>query len=188
MPKGDAMNVRRIDPEPITIYLAIVATFTASVAAANYIKTHYKPLPSAVRAGVSKSLAELEDHVKHLRADLSILKDIFAKAMFPNGRGIRLGNGAYLTADEFSRYMKTSDSVIRRLGDVNKLTLKMEREATKLPNPQDLGITNVLGSAYEELDSLLNSRDLSIDSAWERLRSIADNLETAIDELRKQLG
>jgi hypothetical protein len=84
--------------------------------------------------------------------------------------------------------MNTSESVIRRLGDVNKLTLKMERETTKLQNPQDLGITNVLGSAYEELESLLNSRDLSIDSAWERLHSIADNLETAIDKLRKQLG
>jgi hypothetical protein len=31
---------RHIDPEPITIYLAIVATYSASVATVNYLKTH----------------------------------------------------------------------------------------------------------------------------------------------------
>ena len=178
---------RRIDPEPVTIYLAIVATFTASVAAVNYIKTHHKPLPSTVRANVSQSLAELEDHTKHLRADLSIIQDIFSKAKFPNGRTIRLGNGAYLTAAEFSRYMGTSDAVLRRLRDVHKLALKMEREATRLTALQAGPITNILGETYESLDDLMNNRNLTVDNAWEKLRAIADGLEHAIRELRRQL-
>jgi uncharacterized coiled-coil protein SlyX len=188
MTKGENMTIRRIDPEPITIYLAIVATFTASVAAANYVKTHCKPLPSSVRMRISKSLAELEDHVRRLRADLDILQDIFSKAKFPNGTGIRLGNGAYLSATEFDRYMKVSSSVIHRLSDVNKLTLKMEKETTRLDYLEDGPVTNILGQVYESLDSLLNSHDLSIDRAWEQLRYIADNFEKAIDDLREQIG
>lgn len=182
------MTVRRIDPEPITIYLAIAATFSATVAAANYVKTHYKPLPSAVRVNVSRSLVELEDHVKRLRADLSILRDIFSKAEFQDGRGIRLGNGAYLTSAEFSRYMKVSKGVMRRLAEVNEVTLKMERETTRLSSPPQQGVTNVLGAAYEELERLLQSRNLSVDDAWEQMESIANSLEAAIRDIRKQLG
>lgn len=178
---------RRIDPEPITIYLAIVATFTASVAAVNYIKTHQKPLPSQMRESVSHALTELEDHTKHLRADLSIIQDIFSKASFPNGRTIRLGNGALLTAAEFSRYMGTSDAVLRRLRDVHKVAMKMEREVSRLTYVQAGQVTNLLGDTYGRLNDLINSRDLSVDHAWEQLRAVADGLEQAIRELRKQL-
>jgi len=188
MTKGDDMNIRRIDPEPITIYLAIAATFTATVAAANYIKTHFEPLPSSVRRRITESLVQLEGHVRHLRTDLDILQDIFSEAEFPNGRAIKLGNGAYLTAAEFNRYMKVSNGVISRLGEVNKLTLKMEKETTNLRYIEDRPITNMLGDVYERLDSLLNARDLSIDGAWEQLRYIADNLEDSINEIRKQIG
>jgi len=41
---------KRVDSEPITIYVAIAATYAASVATANYIKTHYGALPTRVRA------------------------------------------------------------------------------------------------------------------------------------------
>ncbi|MBT3015758.1 MAG: hypothetical protein KME63_08450 [Candidatus Thiodiazotropha sp. (ex Clathrolucina costata)] len=182
------MTIRRIDPEPITIYLAIAATFTATVAAANYVKTHHRPLPTAIRRKLAGSLAELEDHVVRLRADLDILEDIFSKAEFPNGTGIRLGNGAYLTPEDFNRYMKVSSGVIRRLSEVNKLTLKMEKDASRLDYLEEGPVTNMLGQAQERLDELLNSRDLSIESAWEQLRYIADNLDSAIRELRNQIS
>lgn len=182
------MSERRIDPEPITIYLAIVATFTASVSAANYIKTHYKTLPAVAHKNISRSLAELEDHVRYLRADVEIIRNIFSRAQFPNGRAIRLGSGAHLTEAEFGRFMKTSQSVIRRLADVQELALKMERETTKMPGLQQLPFTNALGAAYEQLESLLSSRDLSVNSAWEQMQSIAESVEKAIRELRRQLG
>lgn len=182
------MTIRRIDPEPITIYLAIAATFTATVAAANYVKTHHRPLPTAIRRKLAGSLAELEDHVVRLRADLDILQDIFSKAEFPNGTRIRLGNGAYLTPEDFNRYMKVSGGVIRRLSEVNKLTLKMEKDASRLDYIEEGTVTNMLGQAQERLDKLLSSTDLSIESAWEQLRYIADNLDNAIRDLRIQIS
>lgn len=187
MTNGGEMTIRRIDPEPITIYLAIAATFTATVAAANYVKTHHGPLPTAIRQKLASHLAELDDHIVRLRADLDILQDIFSEAEFPNGTGIRLGNGAYLTPYGFDRYVKVTDSIIRRLSEVNKLSLKMEKQASGLDYFEDGPVTNMLGQAHDNLDKLLNSKDLSIESAWEQLRYIADNLDRAIHEIRNQI-
>ena len=85
---------RRLDPEPITIYMAIAGTCAATAATVNLIKTHYKPLPSEVRNRLVELLTNLEDHIKRLVADLSIIEDIFRQAKFPKVKTIRLGNGA----------------------------------------------------------------------------------------------
>ena len=179
---------RRIDPEPITIYMAIVGTVAASVATVNYIKTHYKPLPSSVRAKLLEQLADLGDHSKRLRADLNIVEDIFKNATFENGKSIRLGSGAHLSASDFSRYMSCSDAIIVRFREVNKLTLQMEREATKATALQLGPTVNTLGEVYTRLDRLLESRDLTQERAWSDIRAILDGLDSAIKELRQQLG
>ena len=64
----------------------------------------------------------------------------------------------------------------------------MERETTKLSTLGMAPTTNVLGETYTKLDHLLESRNLTHEKAWGELRSIADGLERAIKELRKQLG
>jgi hypothetical protein len=168
--------------------MAIAATYAASVATANYIKTHYGALPTRVRAKLVASLTELGDHIKRLRADVRIIADIFRKAKFPKQRTIRLGNGAELTDSEFRRYQRTSDSVIRRLRAVHKLCLKMEREATKLEALDLDSTTNALGEAYTKLERLLESRNLTSEKAWADLDAIAEALEQAIKDLRRRLG
>jgi hypothetical protein len=179
---------RRVDPEPITIFMAIVATYTASVSTANFVKTHYKALPTRVRSKLLASLTELDDQAERLRADVKIIADIFDKARFPAGSSIRLGNGAHLSPSEFSRYQKTSDNVIRTLRAVHKLCLNMERQALKLEALEMHSATNVLGEAYTKLDALLESRNLTSKKAWAELDSIAEALERAIKDLRGQLG
>jgi hypothetical protein len=182
------MMARRIDPEPISIYMAIMATFAASVAAVNYVKTHHRPLPSKVRSELVSLLAELEDHTKHLRMDLSIIEDIFRDATFQRGPAIALGNGAQLTENEFSRYEDVSDHVFSALRKVHKLSLKIERKATSLDGLEMAQTTNALGETYTKLDQLLQSRELILQRGWKELRSIARGLEQVIDELRSQLG
>ncbi len=179
---------RRIDPEPITIFMAIMATFSASVAAVNYVKTHHRPLPTKVRAELMSLLAELDDHTKHLRVDLSIIENIFRNASFQREQTIRLGNSGHLTENDFSRYEKVSDNVFRTLRTVHKIALKMERKATRLEGFEMATTTNALGETYTKLDRLLESRNLTLTKAWEELRSIAQGLEQVIDELRNQLG
>lgn len=179
---------RRLDPDPFSIFAAIVATYAASVATVNFVKSHYRPLPTQVRAKLVFSLTELDDHTKRLRADVTIIEDIFRRAEFPTGRTIRLGNGAFLTQSEFSRYEEASDNVIRRLREIHKLSLRIEREATKFDALQMAPTTNVLGDVYSKLDRLLEARDLTLDKGWEELRAIAESLERVIAELRKQLG
>jgi len=185
--EGKLMVTRRTDPEPITIYMAILATYAASVATVNYVKANYKPLPTKVRARLVKHLAELSDHVRHLRTDLSIIEDIFRNASFPNGQTIRLGNGAHLMPSEFSRYEVASDDVFRRLRAVHKISLKVEREATRLSGLDLAPTTNVLGETYARLEKLLDSQNLTVERAWEELRAIAGGLERAIEELRRQI-
>jgi hypothetical protein len=100
---------RRIDPEPIAIFMAIMAAFSASVAAVNYVKTHHRPLPTKVRAELIWLLTDLDDHTKDLRADLSKIEDIFRNASFQLERTIRFGNSVHLTENDFFRYQRVSD-------------------------------------------------------------------------------
>ncbi|ARO86658.1 hypothetical protein EBAPG3_002065 [Nitrosospira lacus] len=178
---------RRIDPEPVVIFMAFMGTIGAMVGAVNYVKTHYKPLPSQVREKLVRSLRELDDHIKHLRADLANIEEIFLNARFPRDRTIRLGNGAYLTPIEFARYEKVSDKIFCRIREVQKLSLKIEREATKLDALNMAPTTNVLGQVYERQTKLMEARNLTLEEAWGELHGIAQGLECAIEELEKQL-
>ena len=179
---------KRIDPDPFTIYAAIVATYAAGVATVNFVITRYPPLPAEARARLLSSLKELDDHAKSLRADLRTIEDIFRNAKFAKGRTIRLDNGAELTRIDFSRYEKVADNVLVRLRKVYKLSLKVERQATKLDALEMAPTTNIIGDTYARLDKLLQTKNLSMEKAWQELHAIADGLDLAIDELRKQLG
>lgn len=179
---------RRIDPEPITIFTAFMAAFSALVSALNYVKTHYRPLPTKVRANLMSLLADLDDHTKHLRADLSIIEDIFRNASFQHERTLRLGNSAHLTENDFYRYEKASDNVFRTLRTVHNISLKIERMATRFDGLEMATTTNTLGEIYTKLDQLLQYRELTLQKAWEDLRSIAQGLEQVIYELRNQLS
>lgn len=179
---------RRIDPEPIAIFTAFLAAFSASVAAVNYVKTHYSPLPSKVRADLISLLTDLDDHTKHLSADLSIIEDIFRSAGFQHERTLRLGNGAQLTENNFSRYERAADNLFRTLRRVHNISLKIERKATSFEGPEMATTTNALGEIYTKLDQLLQARELTLEKAWEDLRSIAQGLERVIFDLRDQLN
>ena len=180
---------KRIDPEPISIYLAILATFTASVAAVNYVKMHHRPEPTRVRAKLVLSLTVLHQHTKDLRREVSAIEEIFQNASFSSGnRTIRLGNNAHVTESDFFQFEIVSDRIFDRLRKVHKLALRMEREAKVFGELKMATTTNVLGETYNKLTQLLDSRDLTIEQAWEGLRSIAADLERIIAELRTQLG
>ena len=167
--------------------MALVATYGAAVATVNLAKTHYKPLPTRVRAKLKALLTQLGDHAKHLRADLTSIEEIFRSAHFPKENTIRLGNGAYLMPDEFARYRRVSDNVLRRLRDVHRLSIQIEKVAAKSDTLQIKATTNVLGKVYEDLDQLLESRNLSFEEAWLALRQISDGLEQAIADMNSQL-
>jgi hypothetical protein len=109
-------------------------------------------------------------------------------AEFSKGRMIQFGNGARLTDRAFSQYELICDKSLLRLREIHKLSLKMERTATKIGS-LDMGqTTNVLGNVYTRVEKLLESKNLSIDRAWRDLEAIADGLDRAIKELRKQLS
>lgn len=95
---------KRIDPEPITIFMAIAAAYAASVATVNFVKTHFPPLPTRLRARLARQLDGLDEHVKCLRGDLNIIGDLLGGAHFPAGRDIRFGTPAFLTPSQIARY------------------------------------------------------------------------------------
>jgi hypothetical protein len=94
---GETVDNRRIDPEPLSIFLAIVATVNGSIAVVNYVKTHRKPPRSRVRKKILDALAKLEDQTKYLRADPAVVRDIFGKAQTSGTRSIRLRPGVLLS-------------------------------------------------------------------------------------------
>ena len=180
-------NQRRIDPEPITIYMAIVATIAASIAAANYARTHLKPAQSEVRSDILNTLSDLEDQSRYLLADLGVLRDIFENGEFRRERTLRLGNGVYLTPADFKRYENLSDSIYKRLRTLNKIGLALEKRVAKYGGVEAGPSTNMLGEAYYKLEKLLDGRNLSVDSAWRELQSLNELVLRAVSEIRRQL-
>ncbi len=182
------MDRQRIDPEPISIIAALLSGASLVVSAANYAKTHLKAAPSRVRSEIIGLLAKLEDEVRHLRADLDTLKDIFAKASYSHDRAIRVRNGAYLTPSDFLRYEAVSDDVYRRLRDLNKIGLKVERQVARSPDLDTRMTTNYLGEAYDRLERLIDARRLAEVDAWSELDHLLDLVQKAVSEVRQQLG
>ena len=181
------MDRERIDPEPISIIAAIIAAASLSVSAANYARTHLKPAPSRTRAEIIGLLAKLEDEGRHLRADLTTLRDIFAKAEYSNGRAIRVRNGAYLTPTDFLRYESVSDDVYRRLRELNKIGLKLEKQIGRSSALESRATTNYLGEAYEKLERLIDAKRLAEVDAWGELDKLLELVQKAIADVRQQL-
>lgn len=182
------MDRNRVDPEPITIITALLAAASLSVAAANYAKTHLKPAPSRVRAEILGLLAKLEDEGRHLRADVATLRDIFEKAEYSDSRAIRVRNGAYLTPSNFLRYEAVSDDVYRRLRDLNRIGIRLEKQVGRNSELQSGATTNYLGEAYERLERLIDAKRLAEVDAWSELDKLLELVEKAVAEVRRQLA
>lgn len=97
---------------------------------------------------------------------------------------MRLGNGVLLSYDEFARYQQTSENIFRTLSALHKVCLNLERKTLR-HNELDMNApTNELGAAYEMLDQLQATRNLSAMEAWNGLDHLADLIESACDRVR----
>ena len=119
MKEADTSSERRVDPEPITIFLAVMAGISGTIAAANYVRTHLKPAQSRVRANILELLAQVEDQTRELRAHVGMLREIFAGATFSQGGSIRVGTSAYLTP---ANYRATRPSPRRSIASCRRST------------------------------------------------------------------
>ena len=182
------MNERRVDPEPFTIFLAIMAGISGTIAAANYARTHLKPAQSRVRANILELLAKVEDQSRDLRANVGTLRDIFSGAAFSHGGSIRVGNNAYLTPANYLRYKSVSESVYRQLQEINRLANKLEEQTSRHSDLETRATTNLLGEAYTRLDRLVSASHLSAEESWQELEALTNLVEKAISELRRQLA
>lgn len=182
------MSERRIDPEPITIFLAVLSTVSATVASANYVRTHLKPEPSRVRGEIAELISRLEDEIRYLKIDVQILRNIFDQAEFPDGARMRFRNGAWLSLADFKRYEGVSENIYRRMKLVGNLGGKLEKQTSRYAGLETRVSTNYLGEAYSELDRLLDSRDLYVSEAWERVERLAALTERALSEVRRQIA
>jgi len=180
--------MRRADPEPITIIAAIAAVMGASISAVNYWQTHQGPLPHRTRAKLVVKLDQLAAEARYLRADVDELEAIFRNAQFPEGRTLRLGNGAMLTLDEFHRYERIADQLFARLKKLHKLALKVQGLAFDLPFTDKRQTLNVAGESLARAERLMQSRNFAVDEAWRELRQLATDLEQMVKQLRAELG
>ena len=179
---------RRSDPEPITMIAAAAAVTGASISAVNFWRTHHKPLPQRTRAKLIARLDQLAAETRYLRADVEEVEAIFRNAPFPQGRTVRLGNGAMLTATEFTRYERVADQIFGRLKRIHKLALKVQGLAFDLPYTDKRETLNTGGDSLSRAENLIRSRDFSVDEAWAELRALATELEKIIKQLRADLG
>ena len=178
---------RKIDPEPISIFMAVMATYAASVASLNYVKSHYRPLPSKVRHRVLGDVNKISTLIHEMRLDLTTVKRIFESGDFPRERTIRLGNGAFLSYDDFLLYQRVSANIFRTLSKAHSFCLRLERDALSHDSLDMDRPTNELGAAYEVFESLQHTRDLSVEAAWDRLDELAELIQRACDSVRSQL-
>lgn len=183
------VKTRYVDPEPLSIYLAIVATMSGTIALVNLIESHWpQPLPTQARAQLLGGLAPLDDQCRHLRADAQILRDLFTNAQYPDGRFIPLRSGARLSPADFERYERVSDDVYRRLRELNRLCNRLEKRALRggdLPIELDV---NRLGELHARLDALVNARTLSTPEGWQQVEDLIQTVQQVIAALRRQFG
>lgn len=178
---------RLIDPEPISIYMAIMATYAASVASLNYVRSHERPVPTFTRRAVVKDINRVYDIVRQVRLDLDTTRQIFSSGDFIREQTVRLGNGVLLPYEEFVRYERVSANIFRNLATLHKTCLKLERHALRHSGIDMSAPTNELGAAYELFDQLQTSRNLSVEEAWKSLDRLAQLIESACGRVRAQL-
>ena len=80
------------------------------------------------------------------------------------------------------------DNIFRRVRYVNKLTLQIEELSIDLSMVDRELSTKIIGDSLDQLGRLLTSGDVSVEKAWDTLRSATNDLENLIDDLRNQLG
>lgn len=178
---------RRIDPEPITIFMAVMAVYGASVASLNYVRSHHHPLPSATRNRVLANINKIDTLLHEVTLDLRTIRGMFERTDLNRETGLRLGNGAYLSYDDFSLYQRVSANVFRTLGKAHAISLKLERDASRYDSLEMGSATNQLGAAYETFESLRVSRDLTVTAAWKGLDKLAGLMQAACENIREQL-
>ena len=172
----------------MTIVAAVAAVIGASTSAVNYWRTHHGPLPNAIRRKLVARMDRLASELRYLRSDVDAIEEIFRQAKFPDGRTLRLGNGALLTRDQFRRYERLADQVFGHLKKIHKLALNVQGFAFDLPHIDQGGHINVAGEALERVEALIRSRDYSVDKAWSELKAIISELESMIAHLNAELG
>lgn len=178
---------RKVDPEPITIFMAIMATYAASVASLNYVKSHHKPLPSRTRYRVLSDVNKISALIHEIRLDLSTVREIFASAEFVQERTIKLGNGALLSYEDFSLYQRVSANVFQNLARTHKLCLDLEKHALRHDGLDMSRPTNELGAAYELFEYLWQNKNLAVEEAWEHLEQFAELIQASCNGVRRQL-
>lgn len=178
---------RKIDPEPITIFMAIMATYAASVATLNYVKSHHKPLPSKTRYRILSDVNKISSFIHEIRLDLSTVRRIFESGEFVRERTIKLGNGAYLSHEDFTLYQRVSANVFRNLGKTHSLCLELEKHALGHEGLDMSRPTNELGAAYELFEHLWQSKNLAVDEAWDHLDQLANLIQASCENIRRQL-
>lgn len=180
-------DVRRIDPEPVTIYLALMATFSASITALNYVKTHRRMVPSRVRARIVDDINQLQEDVGHIREDLKTIENIFSSAEYIRDSMIRLGNGVLLSYPDFRRYERASGRIFRTLEILHKRCLRLERNAARYEF-LDMGApTGQIGEAGEIFTSLMATQNLTQEETWSQLDRIAVLIDQACAVIREQI-
>jgi len=183
------MRKHGVDPEPITIYLAAVASITCTVTIARTVEDHLPKIrQTKIREKVLKQLTLLEGECRNLRVDIVTLGDLFRNAEYPHGRSIELISGARLSGADFVRYERTAENVYDRLRHLNHLCNDVEKLLARFDGDLAATTTNPLGDIYAQLDSLLKKHKLSVDEGWQSLEDIARKVEGVVGKLRSRLA
>lgn len=144
-------------------------------------------MPHAIRAKVRKLLLRLEDEVRYLRADLEVIQSLFQRSDIPQGRALRLGNGALMNIEDFERYVRLSDQMFDRLKRINRTTLGLERMAARLPWVEQREPAQLVDDAIQALERILSSRNLTVEQGWNDLRVVILRLEDLSRNVQGQL-
>ena len=187
MSEDTELTVRRIDPEPFTIIAAVTGVVGAATGTIALWRDIKRPLPSRVRSKILRQIDSLDDELLHLDADLSVVEQLFARSEFPNGRYVRLGNGARMTPADFATYERLASYIFRRLDRVYCKVLALEKLTVTVPYMEEEKYTHHIGESGGRLQELLASRDLSIEKSWHILRDAILHIRELCREIREQL-
>ena len=183
------MNSQRlIDPEPFTIVVGVAGIIGGVASSVSLYKEFARPTPAGIHKKAASLLREARDHVRYVKLDIHILREIVREARMPADRRFRLGRRALLAPEQFERYGRTTDQLMGRLRKLLKLTHRLDRILPDLPQVDLEQATQTVVDVQQRIERILRDDHMNVDEAIEQLEGVASDVEAMITSVIKESG
>lgn len=174
---------RLVDPDPWGIIVGIAAIISSTVSTTNIIRTVVRESSASAYRDIRYNLQQASDTVRYIEADIEVLSSILASADISSERRFRPGATAFLSNDQFRRYEKTTDLLLRRLREIVRISNKLDRLLPRLNNRNLENRARNIVEIQDRLERIINDQSRSVGEVLSDLQTALSALRRLMDEI-----